>query len=148
MRYSEIKNETKFDRSEIGFGMTQYANSDFALVGGIRSGSSNPGEFRLRYDIYSIALLDKVDDQSDANIGFTELRVSSKDGEILGLINIELLPKFRKSGYGRRVVKDIVDTTESGNLYIHDIQKKAKKFWDKLGITYTDKLNSSGYLKK
>ena len=127
-----------------GFGMTQYSGDEYALVGGFRDGSSNAGELRLRYTIFSHALIDaNGGDFSKGEIGHCVVRVASDDGEdqgdILGLINIELKPKYRKSGHGKKIVRDIVDTTKSGNLDIHDIQRKAKKFWDKMGVEYSKK---------
>jgi len=124
-----------------GFGLTQYSGDEYALVGGFRDGSSNAGELRLKYQIYSHALIDANDgDFAKGEIGYCVVRVASDDGEdqgdILGLIDIELKPKYRKSGHGKKIVRDIVDTTKSGNLDIHDIQKKAKKFWDKMGVEY------------
>ena len=127
-----------------GFGMTQYSGDEYALVGGFRDGSSNAGELRLRYTIFSHALIDaNGGDFAKGEIGYCVVRVASDDGEdqgdILGLINIELKPKYRKSGHGKKIVRDIVDTTKSGNLDIHDIQRKAKKFWDKMGVEYSKK---------
>ena len=131
-----------------GFGMTQYSGDEYALVGGFRDGSSNAGELRLRYTIFSHALIDaNGGDFSKGEIGHCVVRVASDDGEdqgdILGLINIELKPKYRKSGHGKKIVRDIVDTTKSGNLDIHDIQRKAKKFWDKMGVEYSKKQTGS-----
>ncbi len=127
-----------------GFGLTQYSGDEYALVGGFRDGASNAGELRLKYQIYSHALIDaNGGDFSKGEIGYCVVRVASDDGpdqgEILGLIDIELKPKYRKSGHGQKIVRDIVDTTKSGNLDIHDIQKKAKKFWDKMGVEYDAK---------
>ena len=127
-----------------GFGMTQYSGDEYALVGGFRDGSSDAGELRLRYTIFSHALIDaNGGDFAKGEIGYCVVRVASDDGEdqgdILGLINIELKPKYRKSGHGKKIVRDIVDTTKSGNLDIHDIQRKAKKFWDKMGVEYSKK---------
>jgi hypothetical protein len=127
-----------------GFGLTQYSGDEYALVGGFRDGASNAGELRLKYQIYSHALIDANNgDFSKGEIGYCVVRVASDDGpdqgEILGLIDIELKPKYRKSGHGKKIVRDIVDTTKSGNLDIHDIQKKAKKFWDKMGVEYDAK---------
>ena len=124
-----------------GFGLTQYSGDEYALVGGFRDGASNAGELRLKYQIYSHALIDANNgDFAKGEIGYCVVRVASDDGpdqgEILGLIDIELKPKYRKSGHGQKIVRDIVDTTKSGNLDIHDIQKKAKKFWDKMGVEY------------
>ena len=126
-----------------GFGLTQYSGDEYALVGGFRDGSSNAGELRLKYQIYSHALIDaNGGDFAKGEIGYCVVRVASDDGEdqgdILGLIDIELKPKYRKSGHGKKIVRDIVDTTKSGNLDIHDIQKKAKKFWDKMGVEYNN----------
>jgi len=127
-----------------GFGLTQYSGDEYALVGGFRDGASNAGELRLKYQIYSHALIDANNgDFSKGEIGYCVVRVASDDGpdqgEILGLIDIELKPKYRKSGHGKKIVRDIVDTTKSGNLDIHDIQRKAKKFWDKMGVEYDKK---------
>ena len=127
-----------------GFGLTQYSGDEYALVGGFRDGASNAGELRLKYQIYSHALIDaNGGDFAKGEIGYCVVRVASDDGpdqgEILGLIDIELKPKYRKSGHGKKIVRDIVDTTKSGNLDIHDIQKKAKKFWDKMGVEYDAK---------
>jgi len=131
-----------------GFGLTQYSGDEYALVGGFRDGSSNAGELRLKYQIYSHALIDaNGGDFAKGEIGYCVVRVASDDGEdqgdILGLIDIELKPKYRKSGHGKKIVRDIVDTTKSGNLDIHDIQKKAKKFWDKMGVEYGNKQTGS-----
>jgi len=131
-----------------GFGLTQYSGDEYALVGGFRDGSSNAGELRLKYQIYSHALIDaNGGDFAKGEIGYCVVRVASDDGEdqgdILGLIDIELKPKYRKSGHGKKIVRDIVDTTKSGNLDIHDIQKKAKKFWDKMGVEYKSKQTGS-----
>jgi len=131
-----------------GFGLTQYSGDEYALVGGFRDGSSNAGELRLKYQIYSHALIDaNGGDFAKGEIGYCVVRVASDDGEdqgdILGLIDIELKPKYRKSGHGKKIVRDIVDTTKSGNLDIHDIQKKAKKFWDKMGVEYAQKQTGS-----
>ena len=131
-----------------GFGLTQYSGDEYALVGGFRDGSSNAGELRLKYQIYSHALIDANNgDFAKGEIGYCVVRVASDDGEdqgdILGLIDIELKPKYRKSGHGKKIVRDIVDTTKSGNLDIHDIQKKAKKFWDKMGVEYSQKQTGS-----
>ena len=127
-----------------GFGLTQYSGDEYALVGGFRDGASNAGELRLKYQIYSHAEIEANDGNFEkGEIGYCVVRVASDDGpdqgEILGLIDIELKPKYRKSGHGKKIVRDIVDTTKSGNLDIHDIQKKAKKFWDKMGVEYDAK---------
>lgn len=150
MKISEIINEMPAMtlHGPDGFGLTQYSGDEYALVGGFRDGSSNAGELRLKYQIYSHALIaDNDGNFAKGEIGYCVVRVASDDGpdqgDILGLIDIELKPKYRKSGHGKKIVRDIVDTTKSGNLDIHDIQKKAKKFWDKMGVEYGKKQTGS-----
>lgn len=141
MRLAEII----MQKTDKGFGMTQYDNENFVLAGGFRSGSSGAGTTRLKYMIYDRKIVDQTQDAEQAEIGVVELFVNDKTGMIKGLVNIEIYSKFRKSGYGSRIVKDIKDTAQ-GDLTIYDIQKKAKKFWDKMGVKYTGKSIKSGIL--
>jgi len=141
MRLAEIV----MRKTDTGFGMTQYDNDNFVLAGGFRSGNSGASTTRLKYMIYDRRLVDQTKDAELAEVGVVELFVNDKTGMIEGLVNIEIYPKFRKSGYGSRIVKDIKDTAE-GDLTIYDIQKKAKKFWDKVGVQYTGKSIKSGIL--
>lgn len=137
MRLGEIT----MRKTNTGFGMTQYDSEDFVLAGGFRSGNSGAGTTRLKYMIYDRKFVSQNAEPEE--IGVVELFVNDKTGMIEGLVNIEIYKKFRKSGYGSRIVKDIKDTAE-GDLTIYDIQKKAKKFWDKLGVQYTGKSIKSG----
>ncbi len=48
--------------------------------------------------------------------------------EIEGLVNIEIKPKYRKGGYGRKIIQDIKDTTKTGfNSYINVIFSQSSK---------------------
>lgn len=141
MRLAEII----MQKTDTGFGMTQYDNENFVLAGGFRSGNSGAGTTRLKYMIYDRKVVDQTQDAEQAEVGVVELFVNDKTGMIEGLVNIEIYPQFRKSGYGSRIVKDIKDTAQ-GDLTIYDIQKKAKKFWDKMGVQYTGKAIKSGIL--
>lgn len=128
--------EEPFKRQEMGFGMSEYANSNFTLSGGTRSGSSPEGLTRLKYEIYDMALYNETGDVEKSHVGYTELFLRDEDQTIQGLVNIELKPKFRKSGRGRQIMKDLKDTVEGADIEIRDVQKKAKGFWDKVGIEY------------
>lgn len=141
----QLTEMAKLTKRDAGMGLTQYDNEDFILHGGFRSGNSKQGTTRLRFTIYDRKIFADTKDPDKAEIGFTELFVDDKSGEIVGLVNIEIKPKLRKSGYGKKIVRDIVDTTKSG-LTVHDIQKKAKKFWDKMGVKYTTP--KSGHIQK
>lgn len=148
MKLYQLVEMAAMQKQSLGFGMSQYSNDNYILAGGYRSGSSDSKTTRLKYDIYDVQLLpkDENDDPSEAKIGFVELFVDD-DGEIVGLVNIELLPQFRTSGRGRQIVQDIVDTSKSG-LNIHDIQQNAKRFWDKTGIKYNSKTATDGHIGK
>ena len=68
-----------------GFGLTQYSGDEYALVGGFRDGASNAGELRLKYQIYSHALIDANNgDFAKGEIGYCVVRVASDDGEDQG----------------------------------------------------------------
>lgn len=138
--------EDQMTRTDIGFGLSQWANDNFALVGGYRDGSSSAGESRLRYDILSVPFYNEKG-PDHAKIGYVVFRVSDEDDSILGLIDIKLDPKHRKSGFGRQLIKDIVDSTKDG-LDIHDIKKSAQKFWAKVGTEFTNNRNTQGRISK
>jgi hypothetical protein len=148
MRLFEILAEMPaMNRSEVGMGLSQYENDNFIMWGGMRSGSSPAGQTRLKFLIFSMELLKQGVPQEDAEVGFVELFVEDETNEIVGLVNIEIKPKFRKGGYGRKIIQDIKDTTKAG-FTVNDIQKKAKRFWDKMGVEYTDKAKRFGKINK
>lgn len=134
MRIRDIITEEKFERHQQGM-FSVYANSNFQLVGGMRSGSSPANVTRLRYIIFAMDIYEQTQDQKASEIGLVDLFIDDKTKEIEGLVNIELKPKFRKSGYGRQIIQDLKDSVEDG-FNVYDIQKKAKKFWDKMGVEY------------
>lgn len=148
MKLSDVIHEmAELRRSEMGMGLTQYENEDFVLAGGFRSGNSGPGTTRLKYMIYDLRMIKAGHDHEQAEIGYVELFVEDRTGEIVGLSNIELKKGIRRTGYGKKIIRDIVDTTKSG-LKVYDIQRKAKKFWDKIGVEYTDKAGRFGSIPK
>ncbi len=144
---SELLEMAKMKYSKQSYGLSQYDNDNYILAGGMRSGPSAAGTTRLKYIIYDNVYFQKTGDDEGAQIGFVEFFVDDDTGEIVGLVNIELKPKFRKSGHGKQIIQDIMDTTEYG-LTIHDIQKKARKFWEKVGVEYHSKSKTSGKIKK
>lgn len=147
MKVTDIFEMAKMTKTELGYGLTQYSNANFILAGGMRSGSSSADTTRLKYVIYDMSLFKKKGDEDKSQIGIVELFVEDETGEIVGLVNIELKPKFRKGGRGRQIIQDIKDTTKSG-FTVHDIQKKARKFWEKVGIDYDSKMKRGGRINK
>jgi hypothetical protein len=147
MKIKEIIQEEPLEKVDQSFGMTTYYNSHLQLVGGTRSGSSPEGSYRLRYIIYDSNIYEKTHDAKTAEVGLVDLFVDDVTGDIIGLVNIEIKPKLRKSGYGSMVVRDIKDTVKTG-FTIHDIQKKAQGFWDKVGTQYDSKLKRTGRIMK
>jgi len=60
--------------------------------------------------------------------------VKDSNGEIDGLVNIMLKPKFRKGGYGKMIIKSLMKTVK-GDLKIFDIKPSALSFWKKMGVS-------------
>ena len=130
--------------------ITQYSGEKITIAGGMRVpgyGKIKDKEYyRLKYTIYSNELY-KEETPEEAEIGTVDLYVND-DKSIAGLIDIKIKPLFRKSGYGRLIIKDLVDTSKEG-LYIFDVKKSAIKFWEKMGIQWTDtKLGKNGFIPK
>lgn len=138
--------EEPLEKVDQAFGMSTYHNSRLQLVGGTRSGSSPEGQYRLRYIIYDTKIYELTQDAKAAEVGLVDLFVDDENGDILGLVNIEIKPKLRKTGYGSMVIQDLKDTVKNG-FTVHDIQKKAQGFWKKTGIEYDSKSNRSGKIK-
>lgn len=132
-------------RNPIGMGMTEYQNDRFVFSGGYRSGSSPSGQTRLHYEVYDLVIFTDTKDVNSALIGSVDLMVSDETGEIVGLVDITLKPKFRKGGRGSKIIQDIRDTAGK-EITIHDIQAKAKGFWKKVGIKFTDRSETTGKL--
>lgn len=125
-------------------GLSAYEGKKYTLGGGSRSGSSPAGTTRLRYIIYDHATYEE--DPKKSEVGIVDLFVEDGSGDILGLVNIEIKPKWR-GGWGRSVVKDIVDTA-GGSLRIHDVQRKAVGFWEKMGIQWDSAARQNGWIGK
>lgn len=128
---------TKMSKHDIGMGMTAYQNDEIVLVGGFRSGGSSSEYTRLKYLVYDISTVSPAEAQENSDeyeVGFVEVFVLSS-GKIDGLVNIELKPKFRRGGFGKKVIKSLMLTTGS-DLKIFDIKKKALSFWIKMGVEF------------
>lgn len=133
-KYIKLLEMAQMNRQELPMGMSQYIGDEYALVGGMRSGSSPAGVTRLRFDIYHIETI-QIDEEK-AKAGKVELFIDNETNNIEGLVNIEINSNY-KGGLGRKIVNDIIDTA-GGELMIHDIQSKARGFWEKMGIEYTE----------
>ena len=130
--------------------ITQYSGEKVTIAGGMRVPGygtiKDKAYYRLKYTIYANELY-KEETPEEAEIGTVDLYVN-EDKSIAGLIDIKIKPLFRKSGYGRIIIKDLVDTSKEG-LYVFDVKKSAIKFWEKMGIQWTDtKLSKNGFIPK
>lgn len=127
----------KLTKAEHGMGMSSYQNDDILLTGGFRSGNSDSEHTRLKYIVYDIKGLSKEEfnaTPTDHELGFVEVFVLDSSGKIDGLVNIELKTKFRKGGYGKKILQSLIKTT-GGKLKIFDIKANAIPFWKKVGVT-------------
>ena len=127
----------KLQKAEHGMGMTSYQNDDILLAGGTRSGNSDSEHTRLKYIVYDIKGLSKDefrDNQQEQERGYIEVFVKYSNGEIDGLVNIVLKPKYRKGGYGKMIIKSLMKTVKGG-LKVFDIKPSALTFWKKMGVT-------------
>lgn len=129
-------------------GLSQFDGKDYALVGGTRSGSSPAGTLRLKYMIVDKHLYSPELDENEYVIGNVELFVDGSN-KIRGLVNIELNKNARGGRVnGRTIVNDIVDTA-GGELEIHDVQRNAIGFWEKMGIEWKrNGLKSQGVIRR
>ena len=104
--------------------------------------------YRLKYIIYSNDLFNKTKNEKDSEIGSVEIG-RDNEGIISVLIDITIKPKFRKNGYGKQLIKEIVNTTKDG-LHVYDIKKSAIKFWLKMGaeLINTKFRTINGFIQK
>ena len=126
----------KLNKAEHGMGMTSYQNDDILLAGGTRSGGSDSDHTRLKYFVYDIKGLSKEEfqgKQQEQERGYIEVFVNNS-GDIDGLVNIVLKPKYRKGGYGKMIIKSLMKTVK-GDLRIFDIKPSAINFWKKMGVS-------------
>lgn len=132
----------KLDVESIGFGLIAAQNNEVALVGGMRSGNSGPGETRAKFMIYDTQEMDALinkgmqpqDAQKESESGFVELYL--KDGDkfdVSALVNIEVDKDKQGKGLGTKVVQSLIDSKE-GSLDIIDIQPTSFPFWNKMGV--------------
>lgn len=150
MRLHEIyTQEGKIERFPMGLGMEQIVGDHVALVGGMRSGNSPANETRLKYIIFDIAM-HEAGKEEEAEVGFCELFIEDGTGEILGLVNIKMKQGYRSLGYGEKVLQDLIDNAKNGELRIHDVNtnSRARKFWNKMGIQWTDARKKMGIITK
>ena len=137
---------------EAGFGTTQLSNGDIAFVGGLQTeGLGTPGTARLRYSIFDMQVY-KEQGAADADSGFVEINIAiDEDGNLTdtieGLVNIEINKDKRGNKIAQRSINALLSNAQNGELKIYDIQKKAKGFWENLGIEYTNKQETDGVIK-
>lgn len=140
--------EARLVKQDMMMGLTMYEGKGYTLAGGWRSGSSPAGLSRLKYDIYDMTKYTEDANPKDYKAGFIEINVDGR-GVPEGLIDIEILPKFRSSPSisGRKIVNDLIDTA-GGTINIYDVQKKAVGFWEKMGIEWLDRSKTRGVIKR
>ena len=118
--------------SHQGFGMTQFAGEDIVLAGGMRSDKpGTPGTARLRYAVYDRAKIGAGTPAEQCMVGKIEVNVRP-DGDIEGVVNLEIAKPLRRQGIGRRVVRAVAATSAEG-LRVYDIKASAAKFWRQMG---------------
>tara|TARA_R100001163_G_C4956600_1_gene122149 strand:- start:83 stop:598 length:516 start_codon:yes stop_codon:yes gene_type:complete len=139
----------RMNLEDAGMGLTEFANDDIILSGGVRTGSSAPGLARLRYDVYDWKKIEAGTPIPEAKLGTTDLNLKlGKDNQITdtieGLINIDVDKNQQGSGVGTRIVKNILANADDG-LKVYDIKKQAKGFWESLGAEIS---GSRGFIPK
>lgn len=136
MKHLKLFDAFKFDLLYGGL-FSKYESVNFTLMGGHRVQGNlkikDVDYYRLKYEIYSHEIFKETQNQEQSAVGTIEL-AREEDGSPVGLIDITLKPKFRKHGFGKEIIKELLEATKEG-LYIFDIQKKAIKFWQKMGST-------------
>ena len=138
-----MKSTMQMDVTDIGFGLSTAQNDEIALVGGARSGNSDPGETRVKFDIYDITQLDayindgmkEEDAQKKSKSGFVELYLTNGENRfnVAALVNIEINEDKQGNGLGRKVVQSLMATSQEP-LDIIDITPDAFPFWKKMGV--------------
>jgi GNAT superfamily N-acetyltransferase len=151
MKFIKLFEAFKFELVYGGM-FSKYVSNSFTLMGGqrVQGGLNINGVnyYRLRYTIYSHEILQEVDNQEEAVIGTIDLG-RTDDGTPVGLLDLKFKPKFRGRGFGKLLVKELVESTKDG-LTVLDIQKKALKFWEKMGakIEKTKYSSLTGFIPK
>lgn len=147
--YYNVINESKFEVHDAGLGLVQLSSDEVILYGGMRDGSSPAGTTRLKYFIYVPSLAGEDGDWDKAKVGEVSLYVGDSDPlDFKALINLEFSKEHQGKGYGKYVINNILDSMKDSELPIHDIQKSARGFWDKMGIEYKGRLKTSGVIRK
>jgi len=121
-------------------------DNSFALIdmGVDRAGGIKAIDARHKYNIF-------LPNKPEKSAGTVSL-IQGKEDTIKGLVNIEIDPKIRKSGLGKKIVEAVSYLSENPKgLEITDIQKNAINFWRKLGLTDEAKMfpkDKGSYSKK
>ena len=115
-----------------------------ALAGGTKTYQpSAPGVARLRYSLIDIPKYKANNKVEEANVGFVEINVALDENglsdQIEGLVNIEVNKDIRSQPVASRTLEAIMPNAKDGRLNIYDIKRKARKFWEKVGIQYETK---------
>jgi hypothetical protein len=144
------KNPLAMDREPMAMGMEQLSNDDVALVGGMRSGSSQGDETRLKYTVYDMKAITKNDDMANADkyeLGDVELFVEDGTGKVRGLVQINI--KDKKKGSGKKIIDSLMASDfVNDDFKIHDIKKKALPFWKKMGVEFENPKGEANLKRK
>lgn len=128
----DIISEASLKLQKEAMGLKTFYNDEIALSGGMRSGSSPAGHTRTRYIIYDMVEI-RGGDQDAAECGSADLWETSEG--IVGLVDIKILPKKRRGGFGRKTISALCDSYDK-HFHISDIKKSAISFWASVGCVF------------
>ena len=141
--FSKVKNKLDVNVSEHGIlgRIYEMTNDDviihhgrpvFTKTGNRLSGTK--GTNRLEFDIYDMKHYKETEET--LKIGTVQLNIIEQEGStpiVEGLVDITLNPKYRKQGFGKKIIEAVRTLNPDNKLNVYDVKKSAQGFWKKLG---------------